>query len=172
MNRLDFIYSLREAATPGQCEKGASLLFDLDFWHNTFNWIFLPQISLTQVGHAGTLDPMATGLLIVCIGKATKLVERWIAIYIPNLNGVWEHIWLLIDIIFNFLFLGHLSYEYFLDKRSIFILRFYTLGLSLKISIFSCRYQGMIKGYSGIFRLGEATSTWDADSPVCLFCWE
>lgn len=29
-------------------------------------------------------------------------------------------------------------------------------------------YQGMIKGYSGIFRLGEATSTWDADSPVCL----
>lgn len=33
--------------------------------------------------------------------------------------------------------------------------------------IFYCRYQGMIKGYSGVFRLGEATSTWDADSPVC-----
>lgn len=29
-----------------------------------------------QVGHAGTLDPMATGLLIVCVGKATKLVDR------------------------------------------------------------------------------------------------
>lgn len=28
------------------------------------------------------------------------------------------------------------------------------------------RYQGMVKGYSGVFRLGEATSTWDADSPV------
>lgn len=28
------------------------------------------------------------------------------------------------------------------------------------------RYQGMTKGYSGVFRLGEATSTWDADSPV------
>lgn len=26
----------------------------------------------------------------------------------------------------------------------------------------------MIKGYSGIFRLGEATSTLDADSPVCF----
>lgn len=26
----------------------------------------------------------------------------------------------------------------------------------------------MVKGYSGIFRLGEATSTWDADSPVGL----
>lgn len=31
---------------------------------------------MLQVGHAGTLDPMATGLLIVCVGKATKLVER------------------------------------------------------------------------------------------------
>lgn len=28
------------------------------------------------------------------------------------------------------------------------------------------RYQGMVKGYSGVFRLGEATSTLDADSPV------
>ncbi|KAL5860562.1 hypothetical protein ACOSQ4_001858 [Xanthoceras sorbifolium] len=60
-------------------------------------------VKVKKVGHAGTLDPMATGLLIVCIGKATKLVER---------------------------------------------------------------YQGMIKSYSGVFRLGEATSTWDADSPV------
>ncbi|KAF2308431.1 hypothetical protein GH714_009590 [Hevea brasiliensis] len=60
-------------------------------------------VKVKKVGHAGTLDPMATGLLIVCVGKATKLVER---------------------------------------------------------------YQGMIKGYSGVLRLGEATSTWDADSPV------
>ncbi|WOL12802.1 hypothetical protein Cni_G21570 [Canna indica] len=60
-------------------------------------------VKVQKVGHAGTLDPMATGLLIVCVGKATKLVER---------------------------------------------------------------YQGMVKGYSGVFRLGEATSTWDADSPV------
>ncbi|MCC7292515.1 MAG: tRNA pseudouridine(55) synthase TruB [Phycisphaerales bacterium] len=27
-------------------------------------------------GHAGTLDPAATGVLIICLGKATKLVER------------------------------------------------------------------------------------------------
>lgn len=60
-------------------------------------------VKVKKVGHAGTLDPMATGLLIVCVGKATKLVDR---------------------------------------------------------------YQGMVKGYSGVFRLGEATSTWDADSPV------
>ena len=28
-----------------------------------------------KVGHAGTLDPLATGLLIICIGKATKQIE-------------------------------------------------------------------------------------------------
>jgi tRNA pseudouridine55 synthase len=28
-----------------------------------------------RVGHAGTLDPLATGLLLVCIGRATRLLE-------------------------------------------------------------------------------------------------
>lgn len=28
-----------------------------------------------KVGHAGTLDPLATGVLVVCIGKATRLAE-------------------------------------------------------------------------------------------------
>ncbi len=29
-----------------------------------------------KVGHAGTLDPLATGILLVCIGNATKMAER------------------------------------------------------------------------------------------------
>lgn len=29
-----------------------------------------------RVGHAGTLDPMATGLLVVCVGWATRLADR------------------------------------------------------------------------------------------------
>jgi tRNA pseudouridine55 synthase len=29
-----------------------------------------------KIGHAGTLDPLATGILIVCIGKATKKIEE------------------------------------------------------------------------------------------------
>ena len=29
----------------------------------------------TKVGHAGTLDPMATGVLVVAIGPATKLIQ-------------------------------------------------------------------------------------------------
>jgi tRNA pseudouridine55 synthase len=28
-----------------------------------------------RVGHAGTLDPLATGVLLVCVGRATRLVE-------------------------------------------------------------------------------------------------
>jgi len=30
-----------------------------------------------KVGHAGTLDPLATGLLIICTGKATKQIEKY-----------------------------------------------------------------------------------------------
>ena len=29
-----------------------------------------------KIGHAGTLDPLATGILLVCIGRATKRVEE------------------------------------------------------------------------------------------------
>jgi tRNA pseudouridine55 synthase len=32
-------------------------------------------IKKIKVGHAGTLDPMATGLLIVCVGKYTKAID-------------------------------------------------------------------------------------------------
>src|SRR5512136_362291 len=28
-----------------------------------------------RVGHAGTLDPMATGVLLVCVGQATRVAE-------------------------------------------------------------------------------------------------
>ena len=34
------------------------------------------QIKKIKVGHAGTLDPLATGLLIVCTGKFTKRIDK------------------------------------------------------------------------------------------------
>ena len=34
-----------------------------------------------KVGHAGTLDPLATGLLIICTGKATKQIEGFQGLY-------------------------------------------------------------------------------------------
>ena len=32
-----------------------------------------------QIGHAGTLDPMATGLLVICTGKGTKAIDGFVA---------------------------------------------------------------------------------------------
>lgn len=34
------------------------------------------RVKKIKVGHAGTLDPLATGVLIVCTGKATKLIDE------------------------------------------------------------------------------------------------
>src|SRR6185312_4354457 len=36
-------------------------------------------IKIKKVGHAGTLDPLATGLLIVCTGKFTKNINEYMA---------------------------------------------------------------------------------------------
>ena len=33
------------------------------------------KIKKLKVGHAGTLDPLATGVMLVCTGKATKLID-------------------------------------------------------------------------------------------------
>ena len=35
------------------------------------------KLSFIKIGHAGTLDPLATGLLIVCTGKQTKNIESY-----------------------------------------------------------------------------------------------
>ncbi len=36
-------------------------------------------IRIKKVGHAGTLDPLATGLLIICTGKFTKRINEYMA---------------------------------------------------------------------------------------------
>ena len=35
------------------------------------------QVKKVKVGHAGTLDPLATGVMILCTGKSTKLIESF-----------------------------------------------------------------------------------------------
>jgi len=44
---------------------------------NKLRWVIKKthNIKKIKVGHAGTLDPLATGLLIVCVGKKTKEIE-------------------------------------------------------------------------------------------------
>ena len=41
--------------------------------------IIRKKLSLKKVGHAGTLDPLATGLLVVMLGKATKLSNQLVS---------------------------------------------------------------------------------------------
>ena len=46
---------------------------------NKVRWLIKKNIGVKKikVGHAGTLDPLATGLLILCCGKMTKEIERF-----------------------------------------------------------------------------------------------
>ena len=37
------------------------------------------RLNLRRVGHCGTLDPTASGLLVVCVGEGTKLVQHLMA---------------------------------------------------------------------------------------------
>lgn len=59
--------------------EGKVLLVDKPLEWTSFNvigklrWIF----KIKKIGHAGTLDPLATGLLIVCTGKFTKRIESF-----------------------------------------------------------------------------------------------
>lgn len=46
---------------------------------NKLRWNIKQQFKIKniKVGHAGTLDPLATGLLIICTGKFTKKIEEY-----------------------------------------------------------------------------------------------
>ena len=65
-------------------EKGEILLFDKELDWTSFDLVrklrnFLSRrtgVKKLKVGHAGTLDPKATGLMIVCTGKETKNIDQ------------------------------------------------------------------------------------------------
>jgi tRNA pseudouridine55 synthase len=46
---------------------------------NKVRWLIKQQFKIKKikVGHAGTLDPLATGLLILCVGKFTKKIDTY-----------------------------------------------------------------------------------------------
>ncbi len=57
---------------------GAIFLVDKPIGWSSFDVVkFLrSRINTRKTGHAGTLDPLATGLLVICSGKATKLISQ------------------------------------------------------------------------------------------------
>lgn len=63
-------------------QNGQTLLIDKPLHWSSFQavnkmkWLLKSKLKLKKIkiGHAGTLDPLATGLLIVCTGKSTKTI--------------------------------------------------------------------------------------------------
>lgn len=61
--------------------EGAVLLIDKPLDWTSFDAVrkIRNLIRIKKVGHAGTLDPLASGLLIVCTGKFTKKINEYMA---------------------------------------------------------------------------------------------
>ncbi|MDR5591607.1 tRNA pseudouridine(55) synthase TruB [Christiangramia sp. SM2212] len=70
--------------SPEEFKAGQVLLFDKPLnWTsfqlvNKVRWLIRKSCNIKKikVGHAGTLDPLATGLLIICTGKFTKTIPE------------------------------------------------------------------------------------------------
>jgi len=64
---------------------GEVLLFDKNYDWTSFDLVNRVRyllcrklgIKKLKVGHAGTLDPLATGLMILCTGKSTKMIDNY-----------------------------------------------------------------------------------------------
>ncbi len=74
----------RGADFPEPFPEGAILLVDKPAGWSSFDVVNKVRYLLTRrlrlrrlkIGHTGTLDPLATGLLVLCVGKATALIEQ------------------------------------------------------------------------------------------------
>jgi tRNA pseudouridine55 synthase len=68
-------------------EKGGILPINKEYGWTSFDVVrkISGMLRLKKIGHAGTLDPLATGLLLLCLGKATKQIEQ-----LQNTNKVYE----------------------------------------------------------------------------------
>lgn len=63
-------------------DAAAALLIDKPKGWSSFDVIrrLRPLLGVRKIGHAGTLDPMATGLLICLLGRATKQMEAFMGL--------------------------------------------------------------------------------------------
>ncbi len=67
--------------TANYFQEGRVLLIDKPLHWTSFDVIRKMRniIRIKKIGHAGTLDPLASGLLIVCTGKFTKRINEYMA---------------------------------------------------------------------------------------------
>jgi tRNA pseudouridine55 synthase len=64
---------------PGQADPGQVILIDKPLTWTSFDVANKLKYAckFKKIGHAGTLDPLATGLLILCTGKMTKQIDQY-----------------------------------------------------------------------------------------------
>lgn len=63
---------------PAELKKGGVLLIDKPYKWTSFDAVNAIKIALrAKIGHCGTLDPLATGLLICCTGEMTKQISAY-----------------------------------------------------------------------------------------------
>lgn len=60
-------------------DEGRLLLINKPFRWTSFDVVnkLRYKLKIKKIGHAGTLDPLATGLLIICTGKLTKKIDEY-----------------------------------------------------------------------------------------------
>lgn len=65
-----------------QAEPGRVYLINKPFQWTSFDVVnkLRYRLKIRKVGHAGTLDPLATGLLIICTGKMTKRIDEFMGL--------------------------------------------------------------------------------------------
>lgn len=70
-----------QQAPKNSFEEGQVLLINKPLEWTSFDVVrkIRNTIKIKKVGHAGTLDPLATGLLILCTGKFTKRINEYMA---------------------------------------------------------------------------------------------
>jgi tRNA pseudouridine55 synthase len=63
-------------------DEGRVLLVNKPFSWTSFDVVnkLRNKLKIKKIGHAGTLDPLATGLLIICTGKMTKQIETFMGL--------------------------------------------------------------------------------------------
>ena len=69
---------MQKKPTAAELKKGGVLLIDKPYKWTSFDAVNSIKIALrAKIGHCGTLDPLATGLLICCTGEMTKQISGY-----------------------------------------------------------------------------------------------
>ena len=82
---FNHLFSIMSSPASAEFLEGKVILIDKEIDWTSFDVVNKLRRSLRteldipkiKVGHAGTLDPLATGLVIICTGRATKTIESF-----------------------------------------------------------------------------------------------